>query len=106
MGPFPGEATLDIFRLIASNINWGHLIKERLSSYRSSFFSLRVCPNLGTLRPPGGQTGNHEICPPQVENMADKDVSLPLHIKTSTSPDYTIISCYTIISGDDLINRR
>ena len=62
MGTLSGEATL-IF-IVASRINWGHLIKERICSDQNKFFPLRVDPILGRLCPPGKQTGSHENCLP------------------------------------------
>ena len=48
--------------IVASNVNWGHLIKERICSHWSKFFALRVDPILGRLS--GKQTGSHENCLP------------------------------------------
>ena len=47
--------------IVASYINWGHLIKERICSIgANSTFKSR--PLLGKLCPPGKQTGSHENC--------------------------------------------
>ena len=73
--PYQWEFTLNVNRYtfrggnsvictVASQMNWVHLIKKRICSRRSKFFSLRVDPFLGRLRPPGKQTGSHENCLP------------------------------------------
>ena len=50
-----------VFFIIASHINWGHLIKERICSHRSKFFHLRV----DHFRTSGKQTGSQkENCLP------------------------------------------
>ena len=49
MGTLPGEAT--VISIVASRVNWGLLIKERICSYQSKFFPLRVDPILGGLHP-------------------------------------------------------
>ena len=46
--------------IIASYINWGQLINERICSHRSKFFPLRVDPFMGRPRPPEKETGSHE----------------------------------------------
>ena len=40
--------------MVASHINWDQLLTERICSYRSKFFPVRVDPVLGILRHPGG----------------------------------------------------
>ena len=46
--------------IIAYHINGGHLIKERICSCWSKFFSLREDPILGRLCPPDKQTESQE----------------------------------------------
>ena len=60
------RGTNPILLIVASNIYWGLLIKERICSHRSKFFPLRVDPILGRLRPLGNckQTGSLENCLP------------------------------------------
>ena len=48
--------------IVASHINRGHIIKERICCRRGKLILLRVEPILGRLRPPGKQTGGHENC--------------------------------------------
>ena len=50
--------------IVSSQINWAHLIKERICSHRIKFFPIRADPILGELRPPGKQRGSHENCLP------------------------------------------
>ena len=46
--------------IVASNINWCHLIKERICFHWSKFFHLKV--DLETFRHPGKQTESYENC--------------------------------------------
>ena len=46
--------------IFASHINFGHLIKERIYSYRSKFILSGEYPILGRLRVPGKQTRSDE----------------------------------------------
>ena len=50
--------------IVASQINYGHFIKERICSHQGRFLPLRVDIILGRLHPPGKQTGSHEYCLP------------------------------------------
>ena len=65
--------------IVASHINWAHLIKERICSNRSKFFPLRVGPIFRRLRPPGKQTGSHENCPP-LKTWRKKAGGVPIHL--------------------------
>ena len=67
--------------IVASHINWGHIIKERLCSHWSKFIPLRVDPILGRLCPSGKQTGSHENCLPL--KTVEKDRGIPIHLKTN-----------------------
>ena len=79
MGPFRGSNS--VFLILASHINWGHLIKERICSHGSKFFPLRVDPFLGRLCPPGKQTGSHKNCLPLKTWPKKKDGGKLIHLR-------------------------
>ena len=49
MNGYTFRGSNSVIFIIASHINWGHLIKERIRFHQSKFFPLRVDPILGRL---------------------------------------------------------
>ena len=80
MGTLSGEATLLFSFLCHLGIRC-QLLKKRVCSPWSNFFSLRGDPIFGRLRNPGKQTGSQKKnCLPlktSSENMAEKDGDVP-----------------------------
>ena len=62
--------------IVASHVNWGQLIKERICSSGSKFFPLRVDPTLERFSCPGRVIGSHKNCLP-LKNYE----LLPIHFK-------------------------
>ena len=74
-----GEVTLPLF-FVASHINWGHLIKERICFYQRKVFPLIEDLIFRGLHPPGKETGSHENGL-SFEGMVEKDRGVPIYLK-------------------------
>ena len=64
MNGYTFRGSNSVIFIVASHINWGHLLKERICSHWSKFFPLRVDPILERLHPACKQTGSLKNCLP------------------------------------------